>query len=116
MEQLDQLFSLQDDSLPPAGAGLAQPKSLEAQVQADSSRSGGRDLVSGTLTRSEAAVLLGVGRVETVAVQDSGMERVDQLLVRQNLAEYLDVSGKSEPSLRDSESLASYAMTQRRSR
>ena len=115
MEQLDELFSLQDDSLPPAGAGLAEPKSLEAPAQADFSRSGGRDLVSGTLTRSEAAVFC-VGRVETVAVQDSGMERVDQLLVRQNLAEYLDVSGKSEPSLRDSESLASYAMTQRRSR
>ncbi len=93
MEQLDQLFSLQDDSLPPAGAGLAEPKSLEAQVQADSSRSGGRDQVSGTLTISKAAVLLGVCPVVTVAVQDSGMEHVDQLLKRQNLAEYLEVSG-----------------------
>lgn len=116
MEQLDQLFSLQDDSLPPAGAGLAEPKGLDAPAQADSSKSGGRDLVSGTLTRSGWAVLLGVGRVETVAVQDSAMERVDQLLTWQNLAEYLDVSGRPEPGLRDSESLAGYAMTQRRSR
>ena len=55
-------------------------------------------------------------RLDTFATHDEGMEQLDQLLTRQNLAHYLDVSGKSDSKLRDSESLAGYAMTQTRSR
>ncbi len=71
MNQIDHLLGPHDDSSP-LGNGLSDASGIGTPAHPDSSKSDERATASGTLTISQAAALLGVGSVETVAVQDSG--------------------------------------------
>jgi hypothetical protein len=88
MSQIDHLLGPHEDPSP-ARIGLADASRFDTPAHPDSSKSDERATAGGTLTIPQAVVLLGVGLVETIAVQDSGMKQADHLLTRQKLAEYL---------------------------
>ena len=87
MEQLDQLPNPQDDS--PRGARAVLNNSTGSDVRAPgvSVGSEGRPTVSGTMTISEAATLLGVGRTLAyeVAARDGELAGVPVIRIGRRL-------------------------------
>jgi len=86
MSQIDHLRGPHDDSSP-LGNGLSDASRIGTPAHPDSSNSDERSMASGTLTISQAAVLLGVGRnlAYEVAARDGELAGVPVIRVGRRL-------------------------------
>ncbi len=86
MSQIDHLLGPHDDSSP-ARSGFADASGFDTPVDPDYAKSDERSLASGTLTISQAAVLLGVGRnlAYEVAARDGELAGVPVIRIGRRL-------------------------------